>query len=346
MRLVTDVFAFCADAGAAVEHDLGQRVSHPRSRVRRRRRSWRSRCATASSTCSTGSTPASTSTRSRRASRSSSTRTATSSRRSRSIRAARRIWARVMRDRFGARDPRSWQLRFHAQTAGVSLTAQQPYNNVVRTALQALAAVLGGTQSLHTNSLDEALALPTGRGGDAGAADAADHRARDRRHRRRRSARRLVLRRDADRATSRTRRWPTSTPSTAWAGWSRPSSAAIRSGRSPRAPTAFQQAVESREQVIVGVNEFVETERRSRSARSTSTSRPASGSWRGSTALRARRDARRVGRRARRRCRTGARNGANTMPLLLDAVRAYATVGEMCDGLREVWGEYVETPII
>src|SRR6188474_1725646 len=77
------------------------------------------------------------------------------------FRAARRIWARVMRERFGARNPRSWQLRFHSQTAGVSLTAQQPYNNVVRTALQALAGVLGGTNSLHTNSLDEALALPT-----------------------------------------------------------------------------------------------------------------------------------------------------------------------------------------
>src|SRR5213596_285509 len=77
------------------------------------------------------------------------------------FRAARRLWAEVMRDRFGARQERSWKLRFHTQTAGVSLTAQQPYNNVVRTALQALAAVLGGTQSLHTNSLDEALALPT-----------------------------------------------------------------------------------------------------------------------------------------------------------------------------------------
>src|SRR4026209_1850553 len=77
------------------------------------------------------------------------------------FRAARKIWAEAMRDRFGARNPRSWQLRFHTQTAGVSLTAQQPYNNVVRTALQALAAVLGGTNSLHTNSLDEALALPT-----------------------------------------------------------------------------------------------------------------------------------------------------------------------------------------
>src|SRR6187397_2400951 len=77
------------------------------------------------------------------------------------FRAARKIWAEVMRDRFGARDERSWKLRFHTQTAGVSLTAQQPYNNVVRTALQALSAVLGGTNSLHTNSLDEALALPT-----------------------------------------------------------------------------------------------------------------------------------------------------------------------------------------
>ncbi len=77
------------------------------------------------------------------------------------FRAARRIWARVMRERFKAVNPRSWQLRFHAQTAGVSLTAQQPYNNVVRTAVQALAAALGGTQSLHTNALDEALSLPT-----------------------------------------------------------------------------------------------------------------------------------------------------------------------------------------
>ena len=77
------------------------------------------------------------------------------------FRAARKLWAEVMRDRFAARDERSWKLRFHTQTAGVSLTAQQPYNNVVRTALQALAAVLGGTNSLHTNSLDEALALPT-----------------------------------------------------------------------------------------------------------------------------------------------------------------------------------------
>ena len=77
------------------------------------------------------------------------------------FRAARRMWARIMRERFGAAKPRSWMLRFHTQTAGVSLTAQQPENNVVRTTVQALAAVLGGTQSLHVNSKDEALALPT-----------------------------------------------------------------------------------------------------------------------------------------------------------------------------------------
>src|SRR5208283_1093421 len=77
------------------------------------------------------------------------------------MRAARRMWAKIMRDRFHAKNPRSWWLRFHTQTAGCSLTAQQPYNNVVRTTMEALAAVLGGTQSLHTNSLDEAWALPT-----------------------------------------------------------------------------------------------------------------------------------------------------------------------------------------
>src|SRR5207247_2658911 len=75
--------------------------------------------------------------------------------------AARKVWYRVMKERFQARDPRSWMLRFHAQTAGCSLTAQQPYNNIVRTTIQALAAVLGGTQSLHTNSMDETYALPT-----------------------------------------------------------------------------------------------------------------------------------------------------------------------------------------
>ncbi len=98
------------------------------------------------------------------------------------FRAARRLWARIMRERFHAKDPRSWQLRFHAQTAGSSLTAQQPENNIVRVAIQALAAVLGGCQSLHTNSLDEALALPTEDAALDRAAHPTDHRARNWRH--------------------------------------------------------------------------------------------------------------------------------------------------------------------
>ena len=109
-------------------------------------------------------------------------------------RAARRLWATVMRERYGATDERSWKLRFHAQTAGVSLSAQQPYNNVVRTALQALAAVLGGANSLHTNSLDEALGASHAGGRAARAPHPAGHRARDRRPRRHRPAGRLLLR--------------------------------------------------------------------------------------------------------------------------------------------------------
>ena len=91
-------------------------------------------------------------------------------------RAARRIWARELRDTYGAKNPTSWLMRFHTQTAGVSLTAQQPLNNIVRTAIEALAGVLGGTQSLHTNSYDEALALPTEDAVRDRAANAADHR--------------------------------------------------------------------------------------------------------------------------------------------------------------------------
>ena len=106
------------------------------------------------------------------------------------FRAARRLWARIMRDRFGATNPRAQQLRFHTQTAGSTLTAQQPDNNIVRVALQALAAVLGGTQSLHCNGRDEALALPTEEVGADRAAHAADHRARERRRQHRRSGRR------------------------------------------------------------------------------------------------------------------------------------------------------------
>ena len=130
-------------------------------RARPRCRSWRSPWPTASATSSWGWRPGWTSTSSPRGCRSSGTCTTTSSRRSPSCAPPGGMWARIMRERFGAKNPRSWMLRAHAQTAGVSLVAQQPLNNVVRTTLQALAAVLGGVQSLHTNSFDETYALPT-----------------------------------------------------------------------------------------------------------------------------------------------------------------------------------------
>jgi methylmalonyl-CoA mutase N-terminal domain/subunit len=257
-------------------------------------------------------------------------------------RAARRIWAEVMRDRFGARDERSWKLRFHTQTAGVSLTAQQPYNNVIRTALQALAGVLGGTNSLHTNSLDEALALPTEHAvtvalrtqqiiaHESGVADTIDPfggsyfveaLTRD-------------LRDGAYACFDTIDKLGGMVP-------------AVEQGYPQReiaeSAYAFQQAVERREKVIVGVNEHAmageppipilyidETTAERQLARLED--------------LRRTRDADAVA-RALDRLREAAAGSANTMYPLLDCVRAYATVGEMCDALRDVWGEWEEEPV-
>jgi methylmalonyl-CoA mutase, N-terminal domain len=258
-------------------------------------------------------------------------------------RAARRIWAHVMRDRFKAKNPRSWQLRFHTQTAGVSLTAQQPYNNVVRTALQAMAAVLGGTQSLHTNSLDEALALPTEEAAtlalrtqqiiahETGVTHVVDPL----------GGSYFVEKLTSDLEEETLAYFDTIDRMGGMV-------AAIEKGYPQRevAESAykFQQAVEQRDKIIVGVNEFVSDEEEpigtlyiDESAADRQLTRL--------NALRTSRDNRRV-----QACldalKEGARGSANTMPLLIDAVRAYATVGEMCDALRQVWGEYEETPII
>jgi methylmalonyl-CoA mutase N-terminal domain/subunit len=259
------------------------------------------------------------------------------------FRAARRIWARVMRDRFGARSPRSWQLRFHAQTAGVSLTAQQPYNNVVRTALQAMAAVLGGTQSLHTNALDEALALPTAEAAtlalrtqqiiahETGVIDVADPF----------GGSYFVERLTSDLEAEALEYFRTID---AMGGMVE----AIERGYPQReiAESAyrFQQAVEARERVIVGVNDFVTDDEPpvgilyiDESAGEKQLAKL--------DALRARRNPVQV-QQALDRLRAGAAGADNTMPLLLDAVRAYATIGEMCDALRDVWGEYVEDAVI
>ena len=155
------------------------------------------------------------------------------------FRAARRLWAELVRERFGAKDPRSLWLRFHTQTAGSTLTAQQPQNNVVRVAIQALAAVCGGTQSLHTNSLDEALGLPTEEAARARAAHPAGDRQRERRGRRRRSARRLATssRRGRRRSCERLARLhPPHRRDGRRAG--RPSSGGSSRRRSPTRPTA------------------------------------------------------------------------------------------------------------
>jgi methylmalonyl-CoA mutase, N-terminal domain len=258
-------------------------------------------------------------------------------------RAARRIWAHVMRDRFKAKNPRSWQLRFHTQTAGVSLTAQQPYNNVVRTALQAMAAVLGGTQSLHTNSLDEALALPTEETAtlalrtqqiiahETGVANVVDPL----------GGSYFVekLTRDIEEETL-----------AYFDAIDRMGGmvAAIEQGFPQReiAESAykFQQAVEQRDKTIVGVNDFIsETEEPIGTLYIDETAAERQLAKLG--AVRATRDSARA-RQALDALKEGARGTANTMSLLVDAVRAYATVGEMCDALREVWGEYEETPII
>jgi methylmalonyl-CoA mutase N-terminal domain/subunit len=258
-------------------------------------------------------------------------------------RAARRIWARVMRERFRARNPRSWQLRFHTQTAGVSLTAQQPYNNVVRTALQALAGVLGGTQSLHTNSLDEALALPTEEAAtlalrtqqiiahETGIANVVDPLGGSyfvERLTGDLEAEALAYFEEIDRMGGMVE--------------------AIEGGYPQKeiAESAyrFQQAVESRQQIIVGVNDFVTRDEQPVGTLHIDESvgeRQIAKLQR----LKASRDHARV-QRALAALRQAALGTANTMPLLLEAVHAYATVGEMCDTLREVWGEYEENPII
>jgi methylmalonyl-CoA mutase, N-terminal domain len=256
-------------------------------------------------------------------------------------RAARRIWAMVMRDRFGASDERSWKLRFHAQTAGVSLTAQQPYNNVVRTAVQALAAVLGGTNSLHTNSLDEALALPTEEAAtlalrtqqiiahESGVVNTVDPL----------GGSFFVERMTRDLEADAYRYFDTIDRMGGMV-------AAIEQGFPQRevaeSAYVFQQAVDRREKIVVGVNDYVLEEEPpvptlyiDEHAAELQAARL--------DELRRSRDAAAVA-RALDAMRQAAAGTDNLMPPILDAVRAYATLGEMCDALRDVWGEWEEEP--
>ena len=268
-------------------------------------------------------------------------------------RAARRIWARWMRERYGATDERSLQLRFHTQTAGVSLTAQQPEVNIARTAIEALAGVLGGTQSLHTNSMDEALALPTEKAArialrtqqviahETGVANVADplggswfvealtdeieRAGRGDLRPPRRARRRLDARGRATRA----------------------STTAGSRARSPTRPTSFERKVNDGRRVVVGVNRFTEgndddaarppaDHRRARAAPDQAArrrSRPTATTTPSRAAL------------ARLRAEA-ADPERNLMPALIDAVSAYATEGEIIDTLADVFGRYTETPVL
>ncbi len=255
-------------------------------------------------------------------------------------RAARRIWYKVMKDRFGAKNPRSWMLRFHTQTAGVSLTAQQPLNNIVRVAIQALAGVLGGTQSLHTDSYDEALALPSDEAAlialrtqqiiahESGAANVVDPLGGS-------YFIEKLTREMEEGALEYFRKIDD------FGGMIEAIDAGFPQREIQDSAYQYQLAVDAKDKIIVGVNEFVmENELQAIPLLQIDESTARLQSER-LAKLRAERDNRRVT-ETLKALTDGARAGANTMYLLLDAVRAYATLGEMCDALRPVYGEYQE----
>ena len=258
-------------------------------------------------------------------------------------RAARRLWAKIMIERFGAKDPRSLMLRFHAQTAGSSLTAQQPENNIVRVAIQALAAVLGGCQSLHTNSMDEALALPT--------EDAA-----------------LIALRTQQILANETGVTNTVDPVAgsyaiehltneiekgalayiekldSMGGMLRAIEAGYVQGEIQKAAYEFQRAIEKKDQIVVGVNDFIAEEPRTiptlridAEIERTQIARL--------NALRSKRDSTRV-QSALAELQRRAATIENLLPAILAAVEAYATIGEISDALRRLFGEYQESVVI
>ncbi len=255
------------------------------------------------------------------------------------FRAARRLWARIMRDRFKARDPRSLMLRFHTQTAGSSLTAQQPEVNVVRTTIQALAAVLGGTQSLHTNAMDEALALPTEQAArlalrtqqviahESGITDTADPLAGS-------YAIEQLTKEIEDSASHYLQKIE------AMGGMLRAIETGYVQKEIQESAYRYQRAIETEEAIVVGVNRFQSEEE---STVPTLRVNPAIEQQQIERlrAVRARRDPV-VAETALRKLEQTARGNENLVPKILDCVEAYATVGEISNRLREVWGEYKE----
>jgi len=258
-------------------------------------------------------------------------------------RAARRLWARIMVERFGARDPRSWMLRFHAQTAGSSLTAQQPENNIVRVAIQALAAVLGGCQSLHTNSLDEALALPTEDSAlialrtqqilanETGVANTVDP-----------VAGSYAIESLTNEIEKGALEYIGKVDS--MGGVLRAIEAGFVQGEIQKAAYDFQRAVEKKEQIVVGVNDFVAEEDRTIRILRIDAEIEHSQIAR-LNALRAKRDSPRA-QSALAELQRRAATTENLLPAILTAVEAYATIGEISDALRRVFGEYQESVVI
>jgi methylmalonyl-CoA mutase N-terminal domain/subunit len=259
------------------------------------------------------------------------------------FRAARRIWATVMKERYGAKDERSLRMRFHTQTAGVSLTAQEPYNNVARTAFEALAAILGGTQSLHTNSLDEALALPT------------------------EEAVRIAVR------TQQVAALETGVTNTIdplggsyfvealtdeierqahdyfrqideMGGMIKAIEAGFPMREIAEASARYQRELEERKRYMVNVNIYEPQEEQDVELHRIDPEIPKRQLER-LKALKERRDNALVERRLKE-LKEAARGEVNTMYPILEAVRAYATVQEICDALKEVFGGYRETPVI
>ncbi len=253
------------------------------------------------------------------------------------FRAARRLWARIMRERFGARDKRSWMLRFHTQTAGVALTAQQPQNNIVRVTIQALAAVLGGTQSLHTNSYDEALGLPTEESvrialrtqqiiaHESGVADTVDPLAGS-----------YFVERLTNEIEERAQAYIARIDELG--GALRATELGYIQREIQEAAYRLQQEIEAKERIVVGVNEYLEAEEHVPEILRVD---PAvvERQIRRLEALRAQRDAARV-EEALAALAEAAAGEANVMPRILAAVEAGATLGEIADTLREVFGEY------
>ncbi|MGB2592919.1 MAG: methylmalonyl-CoA mutase family protein [Candidatus Acidiferrum sp.] len=256
-------------------------------------------------------------------------------------RAARRIWHKAMVERYGSKNARSWALRFHTQTAGCSLTAQQPYNNVVRTAIQALAAVLGGTQSLHTNSLDEAWALPTEFAAtialrtqqiiahETGVTNTVDPLGG--------SYFVETLTNDVERGA-----WDYIQKIDAMGGMVSAIERSYPQREIAEASYKYQMAVDKKEKIIVGVNDYVAQEKPLEILQIDET--VARRQAERLSKLRVDRSQAEVDRRLAA-LRKAAEGKDNLMPFLFDAVKAYATIGEICDAMRAVFGTYEEVAI-